>query len=458
MRGSPIIPDVPTGIGGPLRIAVIGSGAAGLAAAWALSQRHEVVLYEAAERLGGHANTVNLPGPDGPVAVDTGFIVYNEPNYPNLVRLLAHLGVASIPSTMSFAVSMDRGAYEYSGSAGGLFAQPRNLVSPSHWRLVGDALRFFRLGRGLLASGGARGSLGDFLEAEGFSQSFRSNHLLPMAAAIWSAPPDEILSFPLATFLRFFDNHGLLQTGGRPQWRSVAGGSRSYVAAIAASLGPTRLRLSTPVAAVETHGLGVSVIDAQGHRDRFDQVVLACHADSARTLLAEGATARERQVLSAFRYSDNQAFLHGDTALMPRRRRVWSSWNYLAGQQDDRQALCVTYWMNRLQSLDPRVPLFVTLNPGRAPRSAKVYGAYSYQHPIFDQAALDAQQSLPEIQGRRGLWFCGSYCGYGFHEDAIQAGVAVAAALDSPVPWTDQVIARSPAVECALTVAALAAE
>ncbi len=441
------------------RIAVIGSGAAGLAAAWALSQRHSVVLYEAADRLGGHANTVDVEGPDGPISVDTGFIVYNEPNYPNLVHFLRQLGVESKASDMSFAVSLNGGRYEYAGSPLGLFAQPSNLTSPTHWRLVADTLRFFREARQLLHEGRAVGDLGRFLNERGYSRTFQEHHLLPMAAAIWSAKPEEILAFPLASFLRFFDNHGLLQTRDRPAWRTVAGGSRRYVDAVARSLGPARLRLATPVAQISAHPQGVSVIDQRGSSECFDQVVLACHADQALRLLGPGATRQERQILQAFRYSSNSAFLHSDPGLMPRRRRVWSSWNYMADESDKTRPLSVSYWMNRLQGIDDALPLFVSLNPLREPQAGQRHATFTYDHPLFDAAALDAQTRLPEIQGRRGLWFCGSYCGYGFHEDAMQAGFSVAAALGSAAPWHDRITSRSPAANLVQTPAfAVAAE
>ncbi len=427
------------------RIAVVGSGAAGLAAAWALSQRHSVVLYEAEAWLGGHANTVTLAGPKGPLAVDTGFIVFNEPNYPNFTRFLAQLSIPTQASDMSFAVSLAGGRYEYSGSPLGLFAQPRNLASREHWVMIADILRFFREARRALKQGSCSGDLGGFLTRGGYSQAFRTHHLLPMAAAIWSAEPEEILAFPLSTFLRFLDNHGLLQASGRPQWRAIAGGSRSYVEAVGRSLGPASLRLATPVVGLSREGAATRVIDGRGGADRYDEVVLACHADQALRLLGAGADRQERALLQAFRYSRNSALLHGDPALMPRRRRVWSSWNYLGEEAGGSAALSVTYWMNRLQGLPQELPLFVSLNPPREPDPALLHAAFSYDHPLFDEAALLAQQRLPAIQGRRGLWFCGSYCGYGFHEDALQAGFSIAAALGATAPWQGSIRPRSPA-------------
>ncbi len=439
----------------PLRIAVVGSGGAGLAAAWALSQVHDVVLYEAAERLGGHANTVAVEGPRGTIAVDTGFIVYNEPSYPNFVRFLERLGVSTKPSDMSFSVSMDEGAYEYAGSLTGLFAQPTNLARLGHWRMVADILRFFRIAKRALDDGRDRGTLGAFLDRHGFSQSFRHRHLLPMAAAIWSAPTADILAFPLSTFLRFFDNHGLLSLAGRPQWRTLAGGSRAYVDAVAASLGASRLRLGCEVVGLGTGPFDVEVRERAGRRERFDQVVLACHADQALALLGSGATPSERKVLERFRYSESEAILHSDHGVMPKRPRAWSSWNYAAASEGQASAVSVSYWMNRLQGLDPGLPLFVSLNPRRDPAPSTVLGRFAYSHPLFDQEAIDAQAGLPGIQGRRGIWFCGSYCGYGFHEDAVQAGFAVAGALGAAAPWAAEVTPRSPASRIATLGSAL---
>ncbi len=428
-----------------MKIAVIGSGVAGLGAAWLLSQRHKVVVYEAEGRLGGHSNTVEVRGPnDRPIAVDTGFIVYNERTYPNLIRLLDALGVASEPSNMSFSVSVDRGRFEYAGSPAGLFAQRRNLLRPRLWRMLRDLLRFYREAPGFLDAPEDL-PIGDYLRREGYSPAFMDDHLLPMAAAIWSCSLAEIQSFPTKSFLRFNLNHGLMQLANRPQWRTVSGGSRSYVERIAAPFA-AGTRLATPVAAVRRGAEGVTVTDARGQSDRFDEVVLACHGDQARALLGPDATPAEAAVLGDLRYQPNRALLHRDPRLMPRRKAVWASWNYLSGRGvDDERAVSVTYWMNRLQNLDPAVPLFVSLNPIDAPRDELVEAEFVYDHPVFDAAAVAAQQRLPALQGVNRTWFCGSYCGYGFHEDALQAGLAVAAALGCPAPWAEQITPVSPA-------------
>ena len=429
-----------------MKIAIVGGGIAGLGAAWLLSQRYDVTLYEANGYPGGHSNTVTVPTRAGPIPVDTGFIVYNAPNYPNLTRLFDHLGVATEASTMSFAASLDDGRFEYAGSLGGLFAQRSNLLRPRLWRLLLDVLRFYREAPHLLdaepaSPGNDEPTLGDFLAARGYAEPFVRDHLLPMAAAIWSGDPDDMRAFPLRTFIRFFQNHGLLQLADRPQWRTVTGGSREYVRRLTAPF-RSRIRLNRPVAAVTRMLHGVLVRSEDGTVERFDQVVLATHGDQALAILGRDATPAERVVLGRFGYSSNRAILHQDPRLMPRRRAVWSSWNYIGGRTG---AVSVTYWMNRLQNLDPAHPLFVSLNPVAEPDPSTVLAGFTYQHPQFDSHAIAAQRRLPDIQGQDRTWFCGSYCGYGFHEDALQSGLAVAAALGAPAPWADEVTPMTPA-------------
>jgi predicted NAD/FAD-binding protein len=415
-------------------IAVIGSGISGLGAAWLLSRRHEVTLIEREPRLGGHSNTVTVAAPEGPVPIDTGFIVYNEKTYPNLIALFAHLGVATSDSNMSFAVSLEDGGYEYAGGdLAGLFGQRSNLVSLAHWQLIRDALRFFREAHALAAEAGdLNTSLGDWLAARGYSDAFVDRHILPMAAAIWSAPASTMLDFPVASFARFFSNHGLLSVSNRPQWRTVVGGSRAYVERLA---GDTRARTITanPAVAVERRDDGALVRLADGEVLLFDAVVLACHADEALALLGD-ADGLERRLLSSFRYSANTAVLHTDRMLMPRRRRVWSSWNVIDAGSADR--LSVTYWMNLLQPLATARDHFVTLNPCRPVGPGCEIARFAYAHPIFDREAMAAQQALWSLQGRRRTWFAGSYFGYGFHEDGLQAGLAVAEEISGVArPW-----------------------
>jgi predicted NAD/FAD-binding protein len=443
-----------------MRIAVIGAGISGLGAAWLLSRRHPVTLYERAAALGGHSHTVDVTVDGRTIAVDTGFIVYNELNYPNLVALFRALGVATEPSDMSFAVSIgpsaERGALEYSGTnLAGLIAQKRNLARPRFWRMVADIVRFYREARAAMRRDTrADLTLGDFLARGGYSAGFLDDHLLPMGAAIWSTPLAEMLEFPLLTFARFFENHGLLQLTGRPRWRTVTGGSRRYVARIAGALGPDAIRHAAATRIVRRPG-GVEVRDATGETRLFDQVVLACHADQALHLIAD-ADDHERTLLASFRFQANRAVLHGDARLMPRRRAVWASWNYLAPDPDAARdgAVAVTYWMNRLQNLDPAVPLFVTLNPPVDPRAELVHARIDYEHPVYDRAAIAAQGALATIQGRRRTWFAGAWLGYGFHEDGLRAGIAVARALVAEVPWpTDVAPAGDPACPALLKAA-----
>jgi predicted NAD/FAD-binding protein len=418
-------------------VAVVGSGISGMSAAWLLSRTMRVTLYESEARLGGHSNTVTVPTANGPIPVDTGFIVYNERNYPNLVALFREIGVETSASEMSFAASLDGGKLEYSGSGiNGLMGQRGNVVRPRFWRMMRDILRFYREAPGLLQRTDLDGlTLGDYLDRNYYSPAFVEDHLLPMGAAIWSMTAREMRDYPLLAFVRFFASHGLLNLVDRPAWRTVKGGSREYVQRLSAHFADA-IRLKTPVARITREDGRVLITDASGHTDSFTDIVIATHADQALRLLGD-ADGPERSVLGAFRYTDNLAVLHSDDRLMPKRRRVWSSWNYIGElQREGAQPLCVTYWMNRLQNLDSRYPLFVTLNPTRAIDPAKTIDSFQYTHPLFDQPALDAQKQLWRLQGRRNTWFCGAYFGFGFHEDGLQAGLAAAEDLaDVRRPW-----------------------
>lgn len=421
-----------------MRIAVVGAGIAGLGAAWALNHRHEVLLFEAEPRPGGHAHTVEIDHGGRRIAVDTGFIVYNQLNYPLLTRLFAHLGVESERSDMSFSASIADGALEYSGSSLALlFAQKRNLARPAFLRMLADILRFNAAAKRLVAQpadGGEEPTLGAFLERGGYGVGLCRWYLLPMAAAIWSASTDAMLRFPARSILSFFANHGLLNLLERPQWRTVRGGSRTYVEKIAAELGP-RLRCGRAVRAVRRVQGGVEVATWAGERYLCDHVVLACHSDQALRLL-DDALPRAREALAAVPYQANHAVLHADAALMPRRRTVWSSWNYLARTTADGAArVSVTYWMNRLQNLPEDRPLFVSLNPLREPDPALTFGAWRYDHPVFDARSLAAQAELRAVQGRDRVWFAGAWMGYGFHEDGLRSGLDVARALGAAPPW-----------------------
>ena len=417
-----------------MRIAVVGAGVAGLGSAWLLSRTHEVVIYEREDRFGGHSCTVDVPSAHGNQPVDVGFIVYNERNYPNLVALFDHLGVPTDESDMSFAVSLDRGGFEYASSYSGYLAQRRNAVRPSFLRMTRDILRFNRLAPRLLdRAENVDFTIGDFIAEAGFSPVFRDRYLLPMASCIWSTPLGRMLDFPAQTFARFFHNHGLLAVGPQLRWRTVRGGSRSYVERIVAPL-RRQARLATPARAIRRDLDGVRIRDASGHWDRFDKVVMACHADQALALL-EDATPRERDLLGCFGYSSNTVWLHNDTSLMPRRREVWSSWNYVTEDSRGDGKASVTYWMNRLQNLPEAPPVFVSVNPGRLPDTGRAHACFTFEHPIYDSGAIRAQRHLHEIQGARDTYFCGSYCGYGFHEDALSAGLDVAEHVGARRPW-----------------------
>lgn len=407
----------------------------GLAAAWLLSTHHRVTLYEAGPKLGGHSNTVMVDCAEGRIPVDTGFIVYNELTYPNLIAMFEHLGVATKASDMSFAVSMDRGATEYCGSGlGGLFAQKGNLLNPRFWRMCADLVRFYRAAKADMRNLSGL-TLEQYLDEGRYSQAFRDLHLYPMAAAIWSTPAGKIGDYPAEAFIRFCRNHRLLELGERPRWRTVEGGSIEYVRKLE-SLITGDIRLATPVRQVVRGPIGVEVHDAAGGMDTFDHVVLATHADQTVAMLAD-ADQMEREVLGAFRYSKNRAVLHTDEKLMPTRRSVWSSWNYLAeGQGADRRPPAVTYWMNRLQGLPTAQNIFVSLNSPQEPRADLTLRDITYDHPVFDAGAIAAQRHVWSLQGRRNTWFCGAWMGAGFHEDGLQSGLAVAEALGSVRrPW-----------------------
>ena len=414
-----------------MRIAVIGSGISGLSAAWLLRQRHEVILYEAAGYLGGHTNTVDvqLDGVSHPV--DTGFLVHNDLTYPNLIRLFEHLGVESYESDMSFSVRLPDQDIEWAGSnIATVFGQKRNLLRLHFWRMLQEIIRFnSRAAQMLQWSEQRRATLGDLLERRGYSASFRDWYLLPMAAAIWSASPWEILRFPAATFLRFCLNHRLLQVDGRPQWRSIVGGGRSYVQKMASGLD---VRLNQPVREV-VRGEGVVRVLSRDGSAEYDAVVFATHAPDTLRLLKQ-PDPRETEILGALRYQPNQAILHTDRRFLPRRENLWSAWNYLS-VRDESRSVCVTYLLNRLQRLPFETPLMVTLNPPPDLMPHNEIARFNYDHPVFDQEAIDAQVRLGGIQGNRRSWFCGAWSGYGFHEDGLKSALRIAGDFGVEAPW-----------------------
>jgi uncharacterized protein len=412
------------------RIAVIGSGIAGSAAAWRLTAAAgelRVSLFEAGSHFGGHANTVDLSLDGIEHGVDTGFLVFNRRTYPQLIQLFAELGVASVDSDMSFSVQAS--GLEWSGSSlGSVFAQRRNLLRPSFWHLLKEILRFNRLATRLAEADDAQalqGSVAEFLDWHGFGTGFREHYLLPMIGCIWSCPTEQMLRFPIATLLRFCHNHGLIQVSDRPQWMTVRGGSRDYVGRIVSRLQDARL--NSPVLGLQRSGSQVRLLSARGW-EAFDAVVLACHSDQALALLGGGASEAERAVLGAIRYQPNLAVLHSDAEVLPQRRAAWAAWNYeRASDVGTEQAqVCLHYLLNRLQPLPWQRPVIVSLNPARPIRDELVHRRIEYSHPVFDLAALQAQGRIAELQGRQRTWFCGAWCGYGFHEDGLKAGYAAA--------------------------------
>ncbi len=423
------------------KIAVIGAGISGLSAAWLLARRHDVTLYDRESRLGGHSNTSIVHEHAGEVAVDTGFIVFNPLNYPNLTRLFDHLGVETAPSDMSFAVSLDGGSLEYGGgSLSSLFAQRRNLASPRFWSMLRDLTRFYRSAPKALRAGLDEGtSLGEFLARYGYGDAFTRDHLLPMAGAIWSSAPETLASYPAAAFIRFFENHGLLKLSDRPPWRTVAGGSRRYVEKLAQGI--ANCRTGARVDSVRREG-GQVIVTAGGEAEVFDRVLIATHADEALAILAD-PSAQERELLTPFGYTRNTAVLHTDARLMPRRRQVWSSWNYLGERAGAHRDVCVTYWMNRLQPLATATDYFVTLNPVTPPAAGSVVATYEYDHPVFTSAAMAAQRRLGDLQGRCNTWFAGAWFGSGFHEDGLRSGLDAAEAMGAGErPWACSAAAR----------------
>jgi predicted NAD/FAD-binding protein len=406
-----------------MKIAIVGAGVSGLVCAHLLHRRHEIEVFEADERIGGHVHTVDVELDGERHAVDTGFIVYNEQTYPAFTRLLAELRVATQPSEMSFSVACERSGLEWaSHGANAFFAQRRNLLRPSFWRLLREKLRFDREAPALLAAPEEKATLGEWLCGRGYTQGFVDHYVVPMGAAIWSADPDEFLRFPAASFVRFFANHGLLALSPGVRWRVVSGGSQRYVEALAAPF-RDRIRTGCGVRVVRRARRDVELATADGALRRFDRVILACHSDQALRLLAD-PSGRERWLLGSVRYQRNEALLHTDATAMPRRRRAWASWNYRVPHARRGRAL-VTYHMNRLQGLRSSEPLFVTLNGEDRIDPARVLGRFAYHHPVFDAEALTAQRHHGVLDGQNRTHYCGAWWGWGFHEDGVQSALAV---------------------------------
>ena len=430
----------------PPRVAIVGSGIAGLAAAHTLQGLAQLSLFEAGDYFGGHTHTVDITLPDArgqatTFGVDTGFLVLNERTYPTLLALFEQLGVAIAKSDMSFSVKAPgagRGgrALEWSGSdLSTVFAQRENLTNPRFWRMLKDIVRFNRITTRLAQQGvdlqpdsPLMQPLGDFLREQRFSDEFRDWYFLPMMGCIWSCPTDQMLAFPVATMVRFCHNHGLIQITNRPQWYTVAGGARQYVEKITATIADKRL--NTPVQRVLRDAQGVRVVTS-GKVERFDAIVFACHSDQALTILGDSATPDEQAVLGAIRYQPNRAVLHTDVSVLPQNPRAWAAWNYERAPTADREQaqVCLHYLINRLQPLPVQQPVVVSLNPQTAIAPERVLGEYDYAHPVFDLGAIQAQQRLPGIQGQQHSWFAGAWAGYGFHEDGLKSGLQAARSL-----------------------------
>lgn len=406
-----------------MKIAVVGTGVSGLVAARELSADHELTVFESAAWIGGHTNTVDVETREGPLAVDTGFIVFNERTYPNFCRLMDELGVTWHKSDMSFSVRCDSTGLEYNGtSLNGLLAQRTNALSPRFWRMVRDIMRFYREAPAVLDSGDDEATLGAFLEEGGYSKMFVEKHLIPMGAAVWSSRPDVMQAFPLRFLIQFFHNHGFLQIEDRPDWLVISGGSRQYVEPLTRPY-RDRIRLETPVTRIERTPSGVQVSTREGSA-RFDRVILATHADISLKLLAHPEP-HERDVLGAFRYQRNEAVLHTDDSIMPKRRRAWASWNYHVTKPVS-ELPTVTYWMNNLQGFTAEKPYLVTLNRTEDIAREHVLREFVYHHPIYSTASVKAQERFEEIDGAGGVHYCGAYWSYGFHEDGVKSGLRAA--------------------------------
>ena len=411
-----------------------------MVASWLLSRDHEVVLFEADSRPGGHARTLDVGEGSEKVAVDTGFIVFNYETYPVLTRIFDRLGVPVKKSSMSFGVSLDNGADEYGTvPSWRVFSSWKNVFSTRHWRMLRDIKRFESEAVRILEQD-LQLSLGEYLAQENYSDSFRDRFLIPMASSIWSTAPSRILDFPAISLIRFFDNHGLLQASGRKQWYTVEGGSREYVQRLLADF-DGELRLNSPVTGVSTEsgGIGLNWGGEQAGEETFDQVIFACHSDQALNMLKDDPDAERFDLLSNIRYQQNRVLLHSDSRFMPKNRKCWQSWVYLKESRSGSNLVTsMSYWMNNLQSLVSPKPLLVTLNPEHEPEPALLHDEWHTGHPQYTSQAVDAQKRLNSVQGRDGLWFCGAWTGYGFHEDGARSALSVAQAMGVQAPWQEQ--------------------
>ncbi len=416
------------------KIAIIGTGISGLSAASLLNPQHDVTVFEKNDYIGGHSRTVEMNTKDGTIPVDTGFIVFNKRNYPLLTRLFDHLDVHYVKSDMSFGASIENGWLEYgTQNILNIFAQKKNLLRPSFWGMIADILKFNK-SAGSYLSKDPRFTLGECLDELKMRPWFKHYFLLAMGGAIWSTPLEEMLKFPACTFIRFFENHGLLTVNDHPQWYTVKGGSREYVQRLTAPF-KDKIHTNRGASKVWRDENTVTVEDTQGKKEMFDDVVFACHADQALAMIMDAST-DEREILSAFRYQPNRAILHRDISFMPKNRNAWASWVYLSEKKEDNShQVSLSYWMNNLQPLETDIPIIVTLNPGHEPDPKLVYNDYLFDHPVFDEAAITNQGRIDNIQGANRFWFCGAYQRYGFHEDGLDSAVRMAKRMGVNPTW-----------------------
>lgn len=416
------------------RIAIIGAGISGLGAAYLLHPHHDITVFEKNAYIGGHSRTVDVPAPEGNVPVDTGFIVFNTRNYPLLTSLFAHLQVPIAKSCMSFGASIENGWMEYSTQKPQhMFAQKANLLRPAFWRMIADILAFNRKASRYLQSDPAL-TLGECLDELKLGPWFRDYYLLAMGGAIWSMPLQQMLAFPAKSFIRFFANHGLLTVNDQPQWYTVEGGSREYIKRLAQAFSD-RIQPDCGITKAVRDTSGVTLHTTQGETVRFDEVVFACHADQALEMI-DSPTGDEQQILSQMRYQPNRVVLHSDESFMPKRRNAWASWVYLSGRRKDtNNKVSLSYWMNNLQPLATRLPIIATLNPAKEPRKELTYDEYWFDHPVFDEAAIRAQERIGSLQGQNRFWFCGAYQRYGFHEDGLLSAVTMADKMGVKPSW-----------------------
>lgn len=416
------------------KIAIIGTGISGLGAASLISPYHDITVYEKNAYIGGHSRTIEVKTNEGLIPVDTGFIVFNERNYPHLTKLFKYLDVPVAKSDMSFGTTIADGWLEYgTRNVFGFFAQTKNFFRPAYWKMIADIIKFNKNAKFYLNKNPSF-TLGECLDELKLGSWFRNYYLLAMGGAIWSTPVKDMMKFPACNFIRFFENHGLLTINDHPQWYTVKGGSREYVRRLVAPF-KHKILLECGAASVWREKDGVVVEDTQGNRNHYDEVVFACHADQALSLIKD-TTEEENMILSAFTYQPNHAVLHSDTSFMPKRKKAWASWIYLSEETIDKSSnMCLSYWMNNLQPLKTEQSVIVTLNPCRDPKPELVHDEYIFEHPVFDETAIRGQSRIDVIQGKNKLWFCGAYQKYGFHEDGLASAVSMVEKMGITPPW-----------------------